>query len=245
MKSSGKELIALVQFTKRNVRNIAVICAAAVLMLIGSTMAYFTSFDETTNRLTSWGSLDILLTETNWDPGSGVDALPGDTLPKNPKITNQGVAAYVFLRVTVPCGSPVIEYETGEHAGGMEYAADNTAPIPLYKFVANGSAALPATTVQAVYSNCWTLLEHYPILQNGCYVYVYAYTDTAGNLRSLDRGESTEQPLFDAVKLCNYNETFAETDGSIWVEALGIQRDNLDLAVQSPETIWALLGSRG
>ncbi len=235
----------MAQLVKKNMRNIAVICSAAVLMLIGSTMAFFSSTDGTTNRLISKQHFDIKLTEENWHPESGINILPGDILDKDPRITNNGVKAYVFLRVSVPCASPALEYETGTNQGKIERAADTTPLIPLYKFVVNDMSSSAHSEFQLVHTNCWKLLENSPVIHNGCYVYIYAYTDTTGALRSLDRGETTEEPLFDAVKLCNYNETFDGTEESILVEALGIQSDNLEIADLTPENVWTLVGNKG
>ncbi|GEM_PF-2621657 len=235
----------MVQLTKMNMRNIAVICSAAVLMLIGSTMAYFSSSDRTTNRLTAWWHFDIVLTEEHWNPEDGIYVLPGDIIEKDPRIVNNGISAYVFLRVSVPCASPASEYETGTNQGKIERAANAEPLMPLYKFVTNGIHASAYNDFQMVHTSCWKLLYDFPALKDGYYIYTYAYTDVKGNLRPLDNGETTEYPLFDAIKLCNFNETYDGTEKSILVEALGIQSDNLEITDPTPENVWTLLKNRG
>lgn len=64
----------------------------------------------------------------------------------------------------------------------------------------------------------------------------------------LGTSETTDKPLFDAVKLCNFNENSSITgDQSVIVEALGIQSENLGLAESemTPEKVWEPLGKRG
>ncbi len=239
----------MVRRKKTKLRNIAAICSAAVLMLIGSVMAYFSSKDEASNRLTAWWRFDITLTEENWDPDSGESVVPGDILPKDPKITNGAASAYVFMKVTVPCVSPEIEHENGDNAGKIRETISAENPIPLYKFgVKSGDSYLfdeNLNTNQKVNTG-WTLLNGMPKQQGNYYIYVYAYTD-GDALKRMDRMQTTETPLFDAVKICNFNEAsgLMEKDMSILVEARGIQCDNLEIVSPTPENVWALLADRG
>ena len=225
----------------RHIRTAALIISAAVLTLISSVMAYFSSSDETTNRLTAAWNFSITLTEENWDPQNGVNALPGDIIPKDPRILNNGITAYVFLRVTVPCDKPQVEKPSGD------IDIENTV-IPLYKFIAGVNCDETYTAAQAYNDSCWTQIGT-PQTENGKCVYVYAYTDN-GAMKQLEMGETTETPLFDSVKLCNFNEKpFGDDDKviggnqNILVEALGIQSDHLGLDDLTPEKVWGLLSA--
>lgn len=91
------------------------ITAAVVLLLIlviGGAIAYFTDTENVTNVFTI-GDVDITLTEPNWDdtdadsdgvPESAEGRTPGQTIPKDPTITNVGTNdAYIFAKVEAPC----------------------------------------------------------------------------------------------------------------------------------------------
>ena len=61
----------------------------------------------------------------------------------------------------------------------------------------------------------------------------------------LGTAEATPETLFDAVKLCNFNENSSVTGTqSILVEAVGIQSENLGLSEINPETVWQLAACR-
>lgn len=82
------------------------IIAAIVLSLVlvvGGALAYFTDTDTETNTFTL-GNVSIDLQEPNWVAADAEDIMPGDTVAKDPQITNDGAAdAYVFLKITEPC----------------------------------------------------------------------------------------------------------------------------------------------
>ena len=82
------------------------IIAAIVLLLVlivGGAVAYFTDTDSETNTFTI-GNVSIDLTEPGWVPANAQGMMPGETVAKDPKITNDGNNdAYVFVKVEVPC----------------------------------------------------------------------------------------------------------------------------------------------
>jgi len=82
------------------------LAAVALLLIfgIGSTIAYLTDTDTATNTFTI-GGVDITLTEPNWVATSGENIVPGQTITKDPTITNVSTTndAYVFMKVEVPC----------------------------------------------------------------------------------------------------------------------------------------------
>jgi len=73
------------------------------LLLVGSTMAYLTDMDSKTNVFT-FGNVDVEISEPHWVPADGLNIIPGQTLPKDPKVTNTGSTnAYVFMKTSIPC----------------------------------------------------------------------------------------------------------------------------------------------
>ena len=86
-------------------KKVAVILASTVLiasLVIGGTLAYLTSSDEVTNTFTM-GDVEISLTESDWvpadNPGDGM--LPGDTVDKNPTVTELKGDSYMRIKMTI------------------------------------------------------------------------------------------------------------------------------------------------
>lgn len=65
-----------------------IFCISAVG--IGSSLAVFTDEEELTNELSFVGEngLNGILTEPSWNPEKGLLILPGETIPKDPQVTN-------------------------------------------------------------------------------------------------------------------------------------------------------------
>ena len=238
------------RFEKKHLRSLLVILSVLVLVAIGSTAAYFSSKDMSTNRFAGI-KLDITLTETNWDPTAGLEALPGDELEKNPQVTNNDKAdGYIFLRVTVPCDAQMVEKDDGSPKGTVSDV------LPLYKFMVRtgpetSEADESLTTAQRVDPH-WTLVEDYPALvetQVGVgedaftarsLIYVYAYAQ-GGSLTPVEQDQITE-PLFDRLLVWNFNESFEPRQShSVLVEALGIQTDLPGVDPGQIDAVWALL----
>ena len=80
------------------------LCMIAAIAVTG-TIAYFTDSDAQTNTFTV-GNVDIDLSEPNWEKDGGgedqgVDAYPGEPLPKDPTVTNIGSnPCFVRIKVT-------------------------------------------------------------------------------------------------------------------------------------------------
>ena len=82
------------------------------LLAVGSTMAFITDTDSKTNKF-SFGNVEVTITEPNWVPANGLNVVPGQTIAKDPLLTNTGSTnAYVFLEVAIPCvnNKPVMVY---------------------------------------------------------------------------------------------------------------------------------------
>ena len=243
---------------KRHVWSILVVCSAAVLIVIGSTVAFFTSKDETTNHFVG-SQFDILLSETKWDPEQALNVVPGATLEKNPQVTNnERTPGYIFLRVTVPCDTQHIDAADGTPAA--------SANVPLYKFmVLEGDTGLTTeglatqtegeganskryyydphlTGQQAVHSH-WSLVAGYPVADAETKQLTYVYAYTAGSaLTALREGETTE-PLFDKLLVWNFDESFdPQRSHTVRVEAFGIQANLTGLSISQ---IWSILDDGG
>lgn len=224
-----------------HIRSLLVVCAAAVLLAVGSSVAFFSSRDESTNRFSS-GGFDILLTETDWDPNAARNVVPGDELPKNPQVTNNApTPGYIFFRVTVPADTLVVENDAGEPLG----AADQ---VPMYKFMVRdgeGYAADTSLTAAQRVRSAWLPVGS-PVYSaaDKAYVYVYAYA-AAGVLVPLAEGQTTE-PLFDKLRIWNFNESYdPEQNHSVLVEAFGIQADLPDHTAEQIAEIWTLASGGG
>ena len=240
----------MVKPQKKHFASLTVLLSAAALVIIGSVMAYFTSTDQTTNKFEG-SRFDIFLTETKWDAEKGKSVVPGDELEKNPQVTNkERTDGYIFLRVTVPCDTQMVDNDDGTKKGVIS----GDSPIPMYKFmVDNGDGTYAVnqefSAAQAVNSH-WQLVAE----NGGLYtaykqdekqlVYVYAYAQNDA-LTPLHRNEITE-PVFDKLQLWNFNEQFdPDQNHAVRVEALGIQTDLPGHDASDIAGIWQLLEQEG
>lgn len=85
-------------------KKIMALCLAACLAavaVVGGTLAYFTDSEEAENVFTV-GDVSIKLTEPSWnaDGEESIDVYPGEALPKDPTVTNEG-ANPCFVRIKV------------------------------------------------------------------------------------------------------------------------------------------------
>lgn len=235
---------------KRSPALLAGIIILSVMIFIMLTLAFLTSYDEVTNVIKG-GRLDIRLNETKWAPQNAVNIVPGEVIEKNPSVTNMDSAsAYVFLKVTVPYDNLVIENSTNNK--GAEVYNQSTGKIPLYKFVvkdSNNQDTFSDTldSTQSVNSG-WKLLSGYPVdnAADKTFTYVYAHVtdDDPNRMLSLLTGATTGKPLFDKIRLVNFNELkFNENrDYSVKVEAVGIQTQYLISSQETtyvPEDVWS------
>lgn len=231
---------------KKHLKSILAVCAAAVLFAVGSTVAFFSSRDEITNRFAG-GRFDIILSETKWDPNAAEGVVPGDELPKNPQVTNnEKTPGYIFLRVTVPCDATAVDNDNGTPMGSTD------AKVPIYKFmVSDGNTPETFTsntdfsTAQTVNGNWKPVLEpQYSAAAKTC-TYVYAYTAGGEALAPLSEGATTE-PLFDRLHLWNFNENIDEDHNhSVLVEAFGIQSDLPGFSADQVSEIWQIVSGGG
>ncbi len=170
----------------------------AATLTIGGTIAYLTDQKETVNKFTV-GKVEIDLTEPNWKEDEHQDLQPGETIKKDPLVTNTGVNdAYVYLEVQIPMASVI----TADSSGNRENQG-NAAEQELFTFNANSS---------------WTQISK--TSANGNMIYVYSYNQILAP-------EESTAPLFDTVTFANVIEGQIDLNTyDIPIEAFAIQTAN-------------------
>ena len=213
---------------KKHLKSLAVIASVTALIVISSTMAYFTSKDNTTNKFVG-SRFDVMLLETKWDPEKAKNVIPGEELDKNPQVTNTERAnCYVYLRVTVPCDTTMVD-----NADGTPMYSSTDANVPMYKFMIKNSD--DTYVADETFSPNQRVNDHWQLIdsenkgytefdsENKDYVYVYAYAE--GNTPTIMERNVITNPLFDKLLLWNFNEKFDKNKPhDVKVEALGIRR---------------------
>jgi len=201
-----------------------VMIAAIVLALvlsIGGILAFFTDQETATNVFTI-GNVDITLTEPNWVttdsdndnvPDAAQGRMPGQTVAKNPTITNTGDNnAYVFMEVISPCteDSPAKE-------------------IFLYTSAINSGWYL-MTASPACDSTTHTITR------------VYAYGDSSTGMTSVAKNGTATLFNSVTVNDQLTGDTAEGLTGNknIVVNAYAIQADGLGLASDTPANVWPL-----
>lgn len=198
----------------------------ALILLIGSLLAYFTDVDTATNKFTLGDEIDIEVVEdSGWTKNdtsgkmenqNALGLHPGTSVTKEPSIKNKSTTtpAYVFAEVTVPC-----------------YASTGTTiDTPLYSLGNIGSG--------------WTLIETKAIdTTNKTITYVYAY-GTSSSMTPLAENTTTATPVFGTVSvpttLTAAQAKTAPANPDVVVVGRGIQTDGLGTAT-TPTAIYALL----
>lgn len=182
---------------KKLITTLGALSLAAVLS-VGGTVAYLTDKETVTNRFTV-GSVEIDLTEENWAEEEHQDLQPGETVKKDPKITNQGVNdAYVYLEVVVPKANIITAAEDGTRLNGGSSTSQE-----LFTFTPNEN---------------WTLLKRHD--NSSAVIYLFSYDKILAN------GESTNT-LFDTMTFANVIEGQIEGENyNVYVHAFAIQTAN-------------------
>lgn len=236
---------------KRRQRTLLAAVALFLLMIISIiTLAFFTSKDEVTNRFNAT-IIDIALKEPHWNPEEAKNVVPEMVLNKDPYISNvDEVAAYVYLKVTVPYANLYIE-SSDVSDRGTELASNPGTEVPLYKFgtrVGNTGIYTYNTNYDAGQNinSGWYLVGCDKDISNEAYIYVYAHVEDYGHtLLPLIEGHTTQYPLFDTIKVMNFNEKNFDYDRdySVRVEAYGIQTDYLKDGGTStdPLEVWKII----
>lgn len=220
----------------------------ALILAIGGILAYFTDVQTKTNKFKT-GSAKITVTEPSWPNGetnTPVDVVPGQTVAKDPIITNIGDGSvFAFVEVNIP-KETVLKKGTGETSQLQELFTTSYISTP-----ANPEATPP---VAAVYTNGvnpnWVLLKTEnkaadstttpPTPASVTYVYAYGSKDSSNNITLTElkntSGQNATPPIFDAVTFIDvvedHNTAAANSvqgkNYEVKVSGYGIQADGLD-----------------
>lgn len=208
-------------------KTIAAAIVLALVLLIGSMLAYFTDTDSVTNKFTLGDKIDISVIENNdwtknttsgiWENEDALGIHPGAVVDKAPSIKNNSTTtpAYVFAEVIVPC-----------------YASTGTtADTPLFTLNNIGSGWVKISSSETVDTTNKTI------------TYVYAYASAAaGPMTSLAKNTTTATPVFSTVTLAPTltaeQKDTAPANTNIVVNGYGIQTDNL--GTNDPATIYGM-----
>ena len=92
---------------------LGLIAIIAIVAMVGGILAYFTKTTATlTNTFTVGENVNISLTEPNWNSAYAQGLSFGNTVAKDPTVTNTGSNnAYVFVKVDVPVYYKYVEEE--------------------------------------------------------------------------------------------------------------------------------------
>lgn len=142
----------------------------------GVTSAYLRADPRALVNSVSAGSVYVKLTEPDWNPDQAQNLTPGDSVPKNPVVTNTGKSdAWIFLRVSVPVKRiRTVDPKTRRQVD----AADRE----LFSFTADSG---------------WEMVSRGP--GSGTMEYVFGYKKPVAP-------SGTTSPLFEEVTLVNYLE---------------------------------------
>lgn len=208
--------------------------AAFVLVLvlsIGGVLAYFSDVDTKTNVFTV-GQVSIQLTEPTWVSTGQAAAqivLPNQMIDKDPSITNDGNnAAYVFIKVSIPKTTVVIEAENG--------SGSTSSSQELFTLInSSGTAGV---------NSGWELVSSDTSGAN-TNEYIYSYS-TSGTMTSLATSSTTTNPLFNKIQFANAQEGWGVegTSYNVVVTGYGIQTENLTSSnVTTNTAVWNVLNA--
>lgn len=207
--------------TKKRVITIALCMALIGTLSAGGIMAYFTDADTAVNEFTV-GKIELDLQEPDWDPDTGKNITPMETVKKNPQILNDGVNdEFVFLEVVVPR----LELVTA-NPDGSKNPAELT---ELFNYTVNKG---------------WTELEEERKETENSVVHLYVW-GTNETCTVLEKGVTTGA-LFDTVTMANVveDQRLEETRPEIVINAYGIQTTDLDSGKTSAQEVWNILSSQ-
>ena len=241
---------------KNNGKNLLIVMAMLVILVIGSVGAYFTATDEISNDFTV-GKIDIEITEPTWDELTDEDengipdvaecVLPNSLIAKDPTVknTSDNNDAFVFVKVTVPKANVLTSNVAN---GNKEKKASLTQLFQLNDTTTTSSLAGSGKAwagTDTYNSNSWYLLKS--DLENDDYnEYIFAYGGSSV-CTALAAGESTAEPVFSSVTFCNAVEgqNLELTTKSIELEAYAIQTTDLTSSdKKEPLAVWEILNAQ-
>ena len=206
------------------VKYLVVIGAMLGVLTIGGIMAYFSDGDTATNTFTV-GKVSIDLQEPSWDPDDTIDLVPGEDIPKDPQVKNDGINdEYVFMEVIIPYANVITANEDG--------TANTAADTELFSYDVNTG------WIEVGSSKKDTASKTVPRL--------YAY-GTSSTMTALSKNTTTPA-LFDTIRFANIIEDggLGGTNLNVVINAYGIQttsinKDSNGVAKTAPVDVWAVL----
>lgn len=239
---------------KNNGKNLLIVMAMLVILVIGSVGAYFTATDEISNDFTV-GKIDVEITEPNWSALTDTDkdgtpdvaecVLPNSLIAKDPTVKNTSDSndAFVFVKVTVPKANVLTSNVV---SGNKEKNSKLTQLFQLNDedntSGGNGKAWAGTDTYN---TDSWYLLKS-DTEQEGYNEYIFAYGGSSA-CTALPAGESTAEPVFSSVTFCNAVEgqNLELTTKSIELEAYAIQTTDLTSSdKKEPLAVWEILNAQ-
>ena len=211
---------------KKNILFWLAVTDLVLILILSTTLAFFTGYDEVSNRFEA-KNMNIDLYELNYSMLSEKQKstlVPNRILPKDPRIQNTDQTdVFVFLKVTVP-----VYYSTTSDDDGNIIGSKHRQEIFLIKTEETKDQNTTGFNTQKNESdiNYWTELYEYEEgtdYQGDFRTYVFGYNVY---LKQYELSET----LFDYVELKNIKQ-FEITSGDILdvrVEAYGIQADYLE-----------------
>ena len=220
---------------KRVLLTVSAVIAAAVLLIIGVTTAFFTDVEIKDNVITI-GKVSIELDEGSFEPTQTYAVEPGSRVEKAPKLKNTGNKdEFVFMRITVPKDSVTLLNESGADKGkpkgersvqqlfrllantrtppAQDNVAAVTRPTGRDVDISYHSAQAAGSTVDG-----WELLK---VEENTGYdEYVFGHN-------KLMKPNDETQTLFDAVQLKSFIDGETTGEKEIGVYCYGIQAEYL------------------
>ena len=215
---------------KGTVLTAAASLSATLILLIGSTTAYFTDIEVKDNIITI-GKIDLQLDEGNFPPDT-VAIVPGSKVDKAPKLKNTGNRdEFVFLKIAVPKKQVTLLNSSGTPIDNLSGSQQ------IFRIIANESLPMETISTQAgkdidfSYHGInnsgtsgsvlggWVLLKRTET-ENEYDEYVFGY-----NRKLSPNGETST--LFDAVQLKSFIDGETSRTVAVNVYGFGIQADNL------------------
>ena len=227
---------------KRRLLIVTVAACAALLILIGVSLAYFNDHEVKDNEITI-GNVSIKLSEGGFDPTETYEVIPGTRVVKAPKLKNTGSKdEFVFMRITVPKADGLtLLNESSDPSDssvkrGQPKSGLSSAPQQLFKLIADRPTPDTVKSVPAVAGmdidftyhsdtaagntvDGWTLLN-VDRTSSEYDEYVFGY-----NKKLAPTDETVT--LFDAVQLKSFIDGEVSGNTEIGVKCYGIQADNL------------------
>jgi len=229
---------------KKNRKNLIIISAMAVVLLVGGISAYFTGTDEAANIWTV-GEVDIKIIEENYDEAgddSRKDIVPNSEFAKDPVIKNTGTNdAFLFLKISIPKADVIVANQDG--------TSKESALQDLFAYQSNAGWKLIETESNTdIEGNASTSFNTYTLAYTG---------DNGANECEAVAAEGTTSVLFKnaannvenpgAVGIITFknvieNQGLEGTTLNMPIKAYGIQTTDLGTNnATDPTTVWGIL----